>query len=89
MGILSVEGSDDGSTKGVAMLDEARSSTFEGGGDYVHFGSAGDAAVGEYHCSNCGYGVTIHTALPPCPMCAGTKWEQVPWSPFTRTGRFQ
>jgi len=39
---------------------------------------------GEFHCSECGYGVTIVRALPLCPMCGGTSWEQSPWSPFTR-----
>jgi len=39
----------------------------------------------EYHCSECGYGVTIVRALPLCPMCGGTSWEQSAWSPFSRT----
>jgi hypothetical protein len=53
--------------------------------EYVQFWAAGDRAKGEFHCSDCGYGVTVHTQLPACPMCASTSWEQTPWSPFTRT----
>ena len=52
--------------------------------DYVEFWTAGQAVKGEFHCSACGYGVTIVRALPVCPMCGGTSWEQSPWSPFTR-----
>jgi rubrerythrin len=52
--------------------------------DYVEFWAAGQIVKGEYHCSDCGYGVTIVRALPPCPMCRGTSWEQSEWSPFTR-----
>ena len=52
--------------------------------EYVEFLSTGTAAKGEFHCSQCGYGVTIVRALPLCPMCGGTSWEQSPWSPFTR-----
>ena len=52
--------------------------------EYVEFRFAGDSAKGEFHCSDCGYGVTIVRALPICPMCGGRSWEQVPWSPFTR-----
>ena len=54
------------------------------GGDFVEFLSTGDRVKGEYHCSDCGYGVTVHTALPRCPMCGGGAWEQTAWSPFTR-----
>ena len=53
--------------------------------DYVEFLSAGQTVKGEFHCSACGYGVTIVRTLPPCPMCGGTSWEQSPWSPFTRS----
>jgi rubredoxin len=72
-----------GSPKGVEMLDETREAAPEAG-DYVEFIAAGATARGEFHCSKCGYGVTVHAALPCCPMCAGTRWEQAPWSPFTR-----
>ncbi len=51
---------------------------------YVEFCKSGESAKGEYHCSECGYGVTVYRALPVCPMCAGTAWEQAAWSPFAR-----
>ena len=52
--------------------------------EFVEFFAAGQYVKGEYHCSDCGYGVTIVRALPLCPMCGGTSWEQSPWSPFSR-----
>jgi rubrerythrin len=52
--------------------------------DYVEFWASGQIVTGEFHCSDCGYGVTIMRALPLCPMCHGTSWEQCDWSPFTR-----
>jgi len=70
------------------MLDEASSITVRDG-DFVEFLAAGTDAVGEYHCSACGYGVTVHAALPQCPMCAGTTWEPSAWSPFSRADRLQ
>jgi rubrerythrin len=51
--------------------------------DYVEFSFAGDAVKGEFHCAECGYGVTIVRALPLCPMCGGSSWEQTAWHPFT------
>ncbi len=51
---------------------------------YVAFWAAGQLAKGEYRCSECGYGVTVHRELPLCPMCGGRAWEQAAWSPFTR-----
>jgi rubrerythrin len=53
--------------------------------DYVEFWAAGQSVKGEFHCAECGYGVIILRALPRCPMCGGTSWEQSPWSPFKRT----
>jgi rubredoxin len=70
------------------LLDEARKPGATDG-DYVEFLSAGTTATGAYHCSGCGYGVTVYTALPQCPMCAGTAWEPAPWSPFTREKRLR
>jgi rubrerythrin len=43
--------------------------------DYVPFVGAGERAVGEYHCSICGYGVSVQQRLPRCPMCRGAAWE--------------
>jgi hypothetical protein len=53
--------------------------------DYVEFWEAGEVVKGEFHCSDCGYGVTIVRELPLCPMCGGSSWEQTPWSPFRRS----
>jgi rubredoxin len=55
--------------------------------EYVHFWVSGDSVKGEFHCSECGYGVTVYRALPLCPMCGGTSWEQAAWSPLTRASR--
>jgi rubredoxin len=44
----------------------------------------GQSVKGEFHCSECGYGVTIVRVLPRCPMCGGTSWEQAEWSTFSR-----
>ncbi len=52
--------------------------------DYVEFFPAGVAAEGEFHCSDCGYGVAVFRVLPRCPMCGGSSWEQSTWSPFRR-----
>ena len=66
------------------MLDEAmRPGSADG--DYVEFLSAGTVAAGAFHCSSCGYGVTVRGDLPSCPMCAGTVWEPAPWSPLERS----
>jgi len=59
--------------KGVTML----SMSGESGRDYVEFLEAGVRAEGEYHCSECGYGITIHARLPICPMCGGESWERI------------
>jgi rubrerythrin len=42
---------------------------------YVTLVIAGERAVGEYHCSECGYGVSVQQRLPRCPMCSGEMWE--------------
>jgi len=65
------------------MLDEARHAA-QSEGDFVDFYAAGSAARGEFHCSDCGYGVTVHATLPQCPMCACTTWEPADWTPITR-----
>lgn len=77
----------DPSGKGVEMLDQAMSAG-GGDGDFVEFAVAGTAAKGAYHCSDCGYGVTVTATLPQCPMCAGTTWEPADWSSWSRQ-RFQ
>jgi rubrerythrin len=57
--------------------------------DYVAFFSTGQPVKGEFHCADCGYGVTIHRTLPTCPMCGGETWEQAPWSPLSRAAHLQ
>ena len=65
-------------------MSELHSEAAESPGDYVHFFSTGASVKGEYHCAECGYGVTVYRALPVCPMCGGTEWEQSAWSPLSR-----
>jgi len=60
-----------------------------GAADYVEFLTAGDNAKGEYHCADCGYGVTVTKELPRCPMCSGISWELSTWSPFARARLLQ
>jgi rubrerythrin len=55
-----------------------REAAFDG---LVTFLGAGEQAAGEFRCSECGYGVSVHRALPRCPMCGGISWEESP-SPF-------
>ena len=54
--------------------------------EYVEFWTTGQPVKGEFHCSECSYGVTIIRALPICPMCGGRSWEQSAWSPLSRAG---
>jgi rubrerythrin len=56
--------------------------------EFVEFFEAGTAIKGEFHCAECGYGVTVYRALPACPMCTGSSWEQSAWSPFARAGAY-
>ena len=65
------------------MLDEARRLD-AGEGDYVEFATTGSPVTGAYHCSECGYGVTVQATLPRCPMCSGTTWEPAATSPASR-----
>jgi hypothetical protein len=74
-----------GSVEGVDVVDVDRIKAPEASsGDYVSFVFAGEHVKGEYHCSDCGYGVTVYRELPRCPMCGGESWEQSTWSPFAR-----
>ena len=43
---------------------------------YVHFVAAGEEADGQFHCADCGYGVSVQRRLPLCPMCGGSTWEE-------------
>lgn len=74
--------------KGLRQVSERIEST-AGGGDSVRLWVAGEAGKGEFRCSECAYGVTVHRTLPVCPMCAGSSWEQAPWSPFGRAAALQ
>jgi rubrerythrin len=66
------------------MLDQGvRDNT--GDGDFVEFQGTGAQAKGQFRCADCGYGVTVRSALPVCPMCGGESWERAAWSPFART----
>lgn len=65
------------------MIDSVKASRQEPD-DYVPFWAAGEVAKGEFHCSECGYGVTVYRELPLCPMCGGNAWEQAAWSPLSR-----
>jgi hypothetical protein len=66
------------------IMSELRTVGGEAGGDYVHFLPAGSSVKGEFHCAECGYGVTVYRTLPVCPMCGGGQWEQSAWSPLSR-----
>ena len=57
--------------------------TLESAG-YVEFFASGDTATGDFHCADCGYGVTVQTRLPSCPMCASRSWERSPWATTSR-----
>ena len=70
------------------MLDQGVSTTALDV-DFVQFWQAGTPAKGEFSCSECGYGVTVQTKLPACPMCGGRAWEQSPWGPQARAAAFQ
>jgi rubrerythrin len=57
--------------------------------DFVEFAAAGAQSKGEFHCAECGYGVTVTRTLPVCPMCSGSAWQRTTWSPLARAGRAQ
>jgi rubrerythrin len=66
------------------VLDQETTSSGDADG-FVRFFGAGTPARGEFHCSECGYGVTVQAKLPICPMCGGDAWEQSASSPLSRT----
>ncbi len=63
------------------MIEGSSFESLEAAG-YVEFVATGQPAVGEFHCAECGYGVTVQRQLPLCPMCGGTSWEAAPWNRF-------
>jgi rubrerythrin len=66
------------------MIQDVPGQREEPADQFVVFWRAGDSAKGEFHCAECGYGVTVCRELPVCPMCRGVAWEQTTWSPLTR-----
>lgn len=42
---------------------------------FVDFAAVGMQISGDFRCADCGYGAVVQSALPPCPMCGGTIWE--------------
>lgn len=69
------------------MESFAKGSASGGADGFVQFLASGERVKGEFHCSECGYGVTVFTVLPRCPMCGGSAWEQSTWSPFARANK--
>jgi hypothetical protein len=70
------------------VLDQGVTSS-DGHDGFVQFWKAGSTASGEFFCADCGYGVTVQSRLPACPMCAGRAWEQNPWSPAVRAAAWR
>ena len=35
---------------------------------------------GEFRCAGCGYGISIYSKLPRCPMCGTESWEPLQWT---------
>lgn len=46
------------------------------------FHGAGAPVSGEFVCSECGYGVSVRSVLPVCPMCRGSAWEELGTGPY-------
>ena len=44
---------------------------------------AGARGAGEYHCSDCGYGIVTLALVPTCPMCHGSSWQAASTGPFS------
>lgn len=64
---------------------EARPTGLNGSSDgSVELRAAGEDASGEFRCSGCGYGVSVASTLPSCPMCGGGSWEPGPWTASAR-----
>ena len=54
--------------------------------EFVEFLETGATASGEFQCAECGYGVSVQSRLPACPMCAGELWEPKPSTTAARAG---
>ena len=70
----------------MASVDLARGQ-LAASGDDIRFHATGARVVGEFRCSHCGYGIVSRGALPICPMCRGSSWQESLWRPFTRGSR--
>jgi hypothetical protein len=55
------------------------------GDEFVAFYASGARVIGEFRCSDCGYGIVSRGSIPICPMCRGSSWEESLWRPFTRS----
>jgi rubrerythrin len=80
MGKSSVGGRSNGHLRGSKVLDEIERIAREPS-EYVEFVTTGAPATGAFHCSACGYGVTVQSTLPQCPMCNVTTWERARETP--------
>jgi hypothetical protein len=75
MGKIPVGGMIERSPEGVEVLNIGERAARQQP-DYVEFVTTGAPATGAFHSSSCGYGVTVQSTLPQCPMCNGTTWER-------------
>ena len=41
------------------------------------------AAMREFRCAGCGYGISVARLPETCPMCRSTLWEPSAWKPFS------
>ena len=64
---------------------DAHAEVVPSGREFVAFYATGARVVGEFRCSDCGYGIVSRGTLPICPMCRGSSWEESLWRPFTRS----
>lgn len=41
---------------------------------WAHGIDSGVPRRGDFECMSCGYGVSVWSALPTCPMCGAAEW---------------
>jgi rubrerythrin len=68
-----------------AAADVRRLQPLEVDDGFAACATAGEQRVGEFRCTECGYGIVSRRTLPACPMCQGKAWEESLWGPFTRS----
>ena len=68
----------------VEVRPRGTESELPGGDGLPVFLLEGSAAMGEFHCAECGYGIVSRRVLPACPMCHGRSWESPLTSPHPR-----